>query len=243
MDLTNRVLIIGGALLWIFLVMVVILLAWGAPDESIRRLDDLAGFMADHNDSAAKLIITFGGLILALLAVIVIIFEVAPPQAGSLKVERIGAGEVRIGTDEIAHRLEEELRALPQISQIQANVLARGQKAEVNLDLHVGAEADLAATVEEACRRARATVEERIGVALAGPPQVRLHYRELRVARGQKPSPAATPPPPSPAQQSRPSGLSSSEATGPAPAGTPPVTEESAHETSETSQEDRPAGG
>ncbi len=255
MDLTNRVLIVGAALLWIFVILVIILLAWEAPDQSIERLGDLTGYLEDHNDTGAKLIITFGGLMLVLMATIVVIIEVAPSEAGSLRMEKVGAGEARIGTDEIAHRLEEELRTLPQINQAKASVLARGQKAEVNLDLHVTAEADLAATTEEACRRARQLLEERMGVALTRPPQAQLHYRELRVAPRQEASPpapseapaAATPPP----QESPPAGSTSlgespqpagSETTEPAPAANPPLTTEPTHETPETSQEDRRAG-
>ena len=51
MDQTNRVLIVGAALLWIFALLVIILLAWGSPDESIEQLADLAGYLEDHNDT------------------------------------------------------------------------------------------------------------------------------------------------------------------------------------------------
>ena len=253
MDLTNRVLVLGGALLWIFVILVIILLAWGAPDESIVRLTDLAGYLEDHNETTVKLIMTFGGLILILLAVIVIIFEVAPPATRSMRVEKVGGGEARISTEEIAHVLEEKLRELPDVNQVQASVLARGRKAEVSLDLHVGLEADLSATAEEACRRARQLFEEQIGVTLARSPQARLHYRELRVAR---PKEASTSPPgeaaaPSASQEPRLAGRrirewlppepTGAEATEPTPAENPPSSRQSADETAQTSEEDRPA--
>jgi hypothetical protein len=246
MDLTNRVLIVGTALLWIFVLLLIILLAWGSPDDSIGRLADLAGYMDDHNTTGAKLIITFGGLILVLAAVIVIIFEMAPPQTESLKVGNVGSGEARISTDEASRRLDEELRVLPQISHVEARVLARGQKAEVSLDLHVTPEADLALTTEEVCRRARQLIEERMAVALARPPQAQLHYRELRVAQAQE---VAADPAPQPEEsvpgESADAGDSpgpvSWQAMGPDPGASPPVSTETTHETSETSQEDRPA--
>jgi hypothetical protein len=252
MDLTNRVLIIGGALLWIFVLLLIILLAWGAPDQSIDRLGDLAGYLEDHNNTSAKLLITFGALILALLAVAIIIFEVAPPETGTLKVERVGAGEARISTDEIALRVEEEVRSVPHVAQVQATVLGRGLKAEISLDLHVGEEADLTATAEEACRRTRQLVEERMGVALTGPPKAELHYRELHVARD-RPAPEVTAmPTPEPAPQERQaSGFTGWERLPPqAPAQqgtpgpfTPPTsTAEPAREASETPPTDRPAG-
>jgi hypothetical protein len=236
MDQTNRVFIVSAALLWIFIVFLIILLAWGAPDESIDRLGDLAGYLEDHNSTAAKLIVTFGGLILALLGAVVIIFEVAPPDTGSVKVEKVGAGDVRIGTDEIVQRLEEDLRSIPQLTGVQANVLARGRKAELNLDLYVAAEADLATTSEEACRRARELVEERMGVALDCQPRAQIHYRELRVARA--------PQAPAPMTSERPAPQASSTpwSQEPLTAAASPSAAESAHEASETSPEDPAAG-
>ncbi len=247
MDQTNRVLIVGAALLWVFVLLVIILLAWGSPDESIEQLADLAGYLEDHNDTEAKLIITFGGLILALLGAIIVIVEVSPPETGSLQVERIGSGEAHIGTDEVAQRLEEEIQALPHVHQVQASVLARGAKAEVKLEMHVTAEADLAVTTEEACRLTRQLVEERMGVALTRPPQAQLHYRELQVARPQEPSsstapapspvatpmssPTAVPSPPEPSVPETSSGPFTDR---------PPSTE--APHVAETTREDPPAG-
>jgi len=235
MDLTNRILIIGGALLWIFVVIVVILLAWGAPDESIERIADLAGYLEDHNDTPAKLILTLGGLILVLLAAIVVIVEVAPPETGTLKIANVGTGEARIPTDEVAHLLEQELRQLPQLTQVQASVQARGDKAEVSLDLHVGADADLTATTEEACRRAGELISQRIGVSLARPPRAQLHYKELRVAR--KPAPTG-----SPSGSTASPFAPGSGASAPSEVATPSSPTPSTYEASQTTQEDRPAG-
>jgi hypothetical protein len=181
MDQTNRAIIVTGALLFIFAVLVIVMMAWGAADNSIDRMYRLSDYMAEHNNDQAKLIITFGGLILALGALIIIIYELTPEQSGELKVE-VGSGDVRISTDEIASRLEEDIRAMPQVQNVQATVTGRGSRAEVKLALHVQPQADLAATGDEACRRARDLIESRMGVRLASEPHADLHYRELRVA-------------------------------------------------------------
>ena len=235
MDLTNRILILGGALLGIFVVIVIILLAWGAPEQSIERLNELATYMEDHNNNAAKLIITLGGLILVLLAAIVVIIEVAPPESGSLKVANVETGDARIPTEEVAHLLEEELSQLPQLNRVQARVEVRGDKAEVDLDLHVGADADLAATAEEACRRATDLLARRIGVALARPPRAELHYLELRLAGRHTASGSVS------SSEIHPQAMGS-EPSATLRAGSPPATTESTHEASERSPEDRPPG-
>jgi hypothetical protein len=272
MDVTNRVLIIGASLLWIFVIFLIILLAWGAPDDSIARIVDLGGYLEDHNTDAAKLIITFSGLIFALLALMIIVIELSPPESGQLAVTKVGSGEARIGTDEIALRVEEDLRAVPQLMQVQATVIGRGQKAEVRLNLQVGPQADLALVAEEACHRAQQLVEGRMGVALTGPPKAELHYRELQVARGEPaPAPAAaeaaaTPstapqqpqtsgytgwerlpsqqpsPPEQPAQQPSPPEQPSQQPAGPGPFAPPTTSSGPPHDISETPSEDRPAG-
>lgn len=251
MDVTNRVLIVSGALLWIFLIAVIILLAWGSPEESIERLQDLANYVRDHNTDEAKLVLTLGGLLLALLGALVILIELAPERSGSLILQRVGGGEARIGTDEVKERLEVELRGLPQVSDVEASVVGRGKKAEVGLELHVGANADLAATSEEVLRLTREIIESRMGIALDCAPKVQLHYRELRVAEAPKSSPS----PPS-------SGVPSA-GPWPAPGGTVPTMRpaqpsagsgqvpspyvprgvESADDIAQRAKEDHPAGG
>src|SRR5437867_12874602 len=77
MDLTNRAIIITGALIWIFVALLILLLAWSAPDKSIDRLADFANYLNKHNTTGAQLVVTFGGLIFALLGAMLIIFELA----------------------------------------------------------------------------------------------------------------------------------------------------------------------
>jgi hypothetical protein len=181
MDLTNRALIIGYALLLILLASIVIFLAWGAPDQSIERLSDLAGYLDDHNNNAAKVLVTLGGLIVVLIGLLVIIYEVLPPETGSVRLQHVSNGQADIAVEEVVQRLESELRALPQLADAQATITGRGRKAEVNLDLYVTPDADLASTSEEACRVARELMEGRMGLQLDGQPRAQVHYRELRV--------------------------------------------------------------
>lgn len=285
-DLTNRILTVGVALLSIFLIFLVILLAWGAPDESIDWAFDLANYLKDHNNTEAKLIITFGGVILMLLATLLIIFEVVPPESNTLSVTKAGSGDVKISTEEVVRRLEEELQLLPQINHAEVTIRGRGKKAEVHLNLHVTADADLAATADEASQRTRALMEDRMGLELARPPQAEIQYRELRVgqrvaaapsaatatpeappvagppapespsaasppAPAEKPAaPAEEPPPPTatpeaPPVASPPAAESPPEpATNPDPEASqpPPAIESMRDETTETAEEDRPAG-
>lgn len=229
-DLTNRIMAVAFAFLFIFAVFLVILLVWTAPDESITRIRDLAGYLDDHNTTEAQLIITFGGVILILLATLLIIFELVSPETTNLRVQQVGSGEAEISADEVVLHLEEELRAVPQIDQAQVTIVGRGKKAEVKLILHVAPDANLSTTVDAACQLASEVLENRMGIALAKPPAAEVHYRELRVG-SQRPAPASPP----------------AQATGPAaeasaPASAEPSMIEPAQESTDVSREDPPAG-
>ena len=203
-DLTNRIMAVAFAFLFIFAVLLIILLVWTSPEEGINRIRDLAGYLDDHNTAEAQLIITFGGAILVLLAMLLILFELVPPESNTLKVQQVGSGNAEISTEEVVLRVEEEVRAVPQIDQVQATIVGRGRKADVSLSLHVAPDANLGTTVEAACQRATELLEGQMGIALAKPPSAEVHYRELRVG-GQQPT--ATSPP---AQMATPSDASDS---------------------------------
>ncbi len=190
-DLTNRIMAVAFAFFFMFAIFLVILLVWTSPEESINKIRDLANYLDDKNTTEAKLIITFGGVILILLATLLVIFELVSPESNTLVVQQVGSGVAEISTEEVVLRVEEELRAVPQIDQVQATIVGRGKKAEVSLSLHVAPEANLADTVDVACQRATELIEGQMGIALAKPPSAEVHYRELRVG-GQQPASTQT---------------------------------------------------
>jgi hypothetical protein len=244
MDETNRVAAIFLSLLLMSCALLVILLAWGAPDESIKRIADLASYLNDHNTNATQLLVTFGALIFVLLGAMVIIVELAPPQGGSVKIAKVGSGDARIGTDEIARRLEEELRAVPRLRSVEATVSSRGSRAGVKLDLVVDTEADVAEAAGQAIQRARDIVETRMGVELDAPPRAEVHYGEEAASKrapvGSAPAPASTP-------SWQPSASNPARTNDIAPRPMPQTDQttsasEPIHEASSSAHEDRPSG-
>jgi hypothetical protein len=181
LDLVNRFVVAVFALLVAFGAALVVLLAWGAAEGSIGRVDDFAGFLRDHNDRDSKVILTMGGAVVVLLMVAAIVIEATPSPAQRMRVRNVKAGDATLTTPEIAARVEDEVRQIPHVRDCSAIVAVRGRALELVLDLHVDGAADLAQTADEACRRAQELVAQRIGVPLARPPRARLHYRELHL--------------------------------------------------------------
>ena len=197
MDLANRLIIVLLALLLMFAVAVVILLAWAAAPDSVERLSDFVQFLDDHaEDNGSRVILTLGGIVVALVALVVVIAELTPSQAERVPVRDVKAGDALLSTDAIAQRLQQEVSMVPHVTQTKAIVAARGKGVEVDLELHVDPETNLALTSEEACRAVENLLNSRLSVEMARPPRLNLRYSELRLAGAMtKASPFAPPPP------------------------------------------------
>ncbi len=184
LDQLNRFVISLAALLVLFAALVAVLLAWGAADGTIGRIEDFAGYLRDHDTRNAKLVISLAALVISLLMLTVMLVELTPSPTQRMRVRNLKSGDATITTKQIAERIDEGVAAAPHVASCKATVAARGSKIEVVLDLHVDAGADLARTADEACRAAHTLVEEQMGIALAQRPRARLHYRELRLKDG-----------------------------------------------------------
>jgi hypothetical protein len=197
MNLANRLIIVLGALLLIFAVAVVILFTWAAASESVERLSDFVQFLHDHEeDNGSRVILTLGGIVVALLALVVVIAELTPPRAERVPVRDVRAGDALLSTDAIAHRLQQEVSVVPHVTQAKATVAARGKGVEVDLELHVDPDTNLALTSEEACRAVENLLTNRLSVEMARPPRLNLRYSELRLAGAPAGAPPSAPPPP-----------------------------------------------
>ncbi|HXF52009.1 MAG TPA: hypothetical protein VNM43_10040 [Dehalococcoidia bacterium] len=181
MNAVNRVAIVAGASLLVFTAFVVIVLAWGAPDASVARLQDFTQWLDEHQSTGAKLITTLGALVVALLAAAVIVLELSPSTTSTVRVASSERGVATISTEAIAERVQREVEQTPHVVASSVRVIGRRRAVEVELELDVDAYANLRETAMDACERARAVVQDVMGVALAAPPRAQLHYRELRV--------------------------------------------------------------
>jgi phosphotransferase system glucose/maltose/N-acetylglucosamine-specific IIC component len=192
-DAFNRAAIVGLAFAWVILMALVILLAWGADNETIDRLGDLVSYLNNHTDSASKLILTLGAAALIVLSLIVIVAELVPAeQAAEVRLESVTGATAILPTEAITQRLEQELCSLPQVQEAQAMVAARDRGLAVALNLTLTPDANVSSATEEACRLAQETIEQRIGVALVGLPAVQIRFG---------PATAAAPPAPTPEEK------------------------------------------
>jgi hypothetical protein len=192
LDQVNRFALALLALAVIFLALLVVLLAWGAPSGTIDKIADLANWLRRHNDTETKTIVTLGALVVTLVMVMVMIVELTPSPTQKMRVRKMTAGHAVITTREIASRIDADVTQAPSVTECRSTVAARGKRVDVVLDLHVEPGADLSRTADDACHRAHLLVERELGIELASRPRARLHYRELRLRGDAAPAPPPT---------------------------------------------------
>ena len=191
MNETNRGVIILLAGIWIVLMAVVIFVAWAADREAVDRLGDFVQYLDDHRDSPSRLILPLGALVLVVLALLVIIVEVAPEeQTRELKVEQAGATTI-VPAEALRLRLEEALVTLPQVTAAKARVYSRDKGIGASLDLTVTPDTNVAAVTQEATRVVVDALQTDLGLPVAGVPSVRIVFAQT----GERPLGAAKPEP------------------------------------------------
>ncbi len=176
MNETNRTAIVLLAALWIVLMAVVIFLAWSDAELGVDSLGDFVEYLDDHRDTASKLILTLGALVLIVLALLVIIVELAPEEeTREIRVEQAGATTI-VPAEPLRERLEEALTAMPQVSAARARVFSQNKGVGMKLDLTITPDANIALVTQEASRVVVETLQADLGLPVAAPPSVRIVF-------------------------------------------------------------------
>ncbi|HKZ51042.1 MAG TPA: hypothetical protein VJ256_04725 [Dehalococcoidia bacterium] len=192
MDGVNRAAIVILAALVIIAAAVVSFVAWAAADEAIGRLQDFVQYLAEHNDNPGRLILTLGALTLVVLAILVIVVELAPmEEVGQLRVEQAGATTI-VAVPALRQRLEEVLLALPSITAAKVSIDSRNKGIVAALDLTVTAQTNVAEASQEAVGAVTRALSQEMGLPLAEAPRLRITFGAPRERAPAAPSSGPT---------------------------------------------------
>ena len=184
MNTFNRIVLIVLCVLLVIGAISVIALTWTIPNRSVNWLADAAQWVDDNDGDLEKALLTTVSAFIGLVAMIVLLIELIPRRGPAVEVTGLGSGTATLSAAAIGQRIEEAVVQVPHVSEVRADVKSRKRGVLVSLDLHVDPEANLATVTDEACQVASDVLTERVHVALLRPPTARLHYRELRLHRG-----------------------------------------------------------
>ncbi len=221
MNETNRTAIVLLAALWIVLMAVVVFAAWAAADDTVDRLGDFVEYLNDRRDEdASRLILTLGALVLIVLALLLIVVELAPEEEGrEIRVEQAGATTI-VPAEPLRLRLEEALTTMTQVTAARARVFSQEKGIGMKLELTVTPDANIAVVTQEASRVVVETLQADLGLPVTAPPSVRIVFgppkaEPVASSVTQPPTPE---PPPAP-EAAPPEAAHPAEPTPPPPAG------------------------
>ena len=179
MNVFNRLFMTLLGLVLIGLAIAVVALTWTIPNDTITWLRDATDWMARHNEDTEKALLSLIAGTIAFLALVLVLLELLPDN-GDVKVTDLRVGGAVLSTADITQRVEEAVRTVDHVVNVKASVKAKRKGVLVLLNLDVDPDANLAIVTDEACEAASDMLSNKVHVALAEPPQARLHYRELR---------------------------------------------------------------
>lgn len=192
MNLFNRIVVLLLLVAVIAAATAVTVLAWTIPNKTINWLADAVQWLDDNDGDTEKALLTAGAIIVGVIALVALVVEVLPRRRNDVPITDIQGAQASLSTAAIAQRLEEAVRQVPNVADTKAYVRARRKGVEVDMDLHVDPDANLADVTEATSTAIRDVLGNRMHVALVAPPKTRLHYRELRLRRQSNGEPAST---------------------------------------------------
>jgi hypothetical protein len=174
MNTVNRVVVVGILVLAAIVCCVMLAGARWIIPALANQLDSLAQLV----ESVPWYQVVLPGVVLAFVVdfvlVLLIIFEVRPPKAKFIRVERAAGGEVELDVTSVVGRLKQEVDALPGVINVRPKVSAKRKGVEVQLKADIIEGADLPVQGERIADAVREVIEEVIGLKMTKPPKVSL---------------------------------------------------------------------
>lgn len=194
MNAFNRLIVVLGSLALIVAVVAVIVLAWGFSGDAIDRMGDLVEYVDAHENNTARLVLTLGGAIVGVIALIVLLLELSPGPSRMVEIGEVEGGKAFLSTEAIGRRLEQLTGSVGGVTSSRARVASQGKAVAVSLHLQVSPAYDVAAIADQASGLTREALAA-MKVRLARSPRIHITYIEppegLEIA----------PPPPAPQQE------------------------------------------
>jgi hypothetical protein len=194
MNTVNRILVI----LMVLVLLVTCLALSFAPLLVLRgvgrQLIDWAGTLA----ASPVWLRIAAGLLFALVglgvSVLMIVLELYRPRSKSVRLEKVGGGEVEVSLQTISDRIKFDVDQLPGVIRARPTVSAQRRGVVVEVAVESAGEVEVPDRARQIVEVVRQAVEERIGVKLAQPPKVRLHAAPVPTStRAPEPQPEPKP--------------------------------------------------
>lgn len=175
MNALNRILVVIGLLIALPLGMATCVAPIPILGALGQGLDSLVSWL-DTTPALARILL---GILFALawmvLCLLLLILELRRPPRRMVRVEQVDGGVAEVNLKSITDHIAHELEQLPGVLRVRPQTSVRRNAVAVEVEVETAGDMTVPAQASQIVDVVRHTVEEKIGVRLAQPPQVRMH--------------------------------------------------------------------
>ena len=211
MNVFNRIMMI----LVILVVFLVLTIGLFVPFESLAVIGGVASStLHTMNRIRPEFLLSFRALLIlcAILFDVLLIgllaMEIRGPARHTLRVAKVGGGEVSVTAESLAERIQYHVDQLADVIKVHVKVAPRGGGVDLDLNIQTGADVNVPEKAAQILEVTRQVVEDKMGLKLGRKPRINIHAMPYPgiVARPtappQSPRQPTWPPPPTPSASS-----------------------------------------
>ena len=183
MNVFNRIVVILGILIWLFLVLVLMVRPLDATSYVRGWLTYFEQALGDLN----FFYIYLGSLAgLELILLILLWLEIRKRRHKTVRIKTSGGGRAELGTQSVAQSLEYRIDELAGVRKVDTKIKSRGRDVEVTIDLDTSPSVNIPVLTDQIMDLAHEIVEKQLGVRIHG--RVNLRVRHEPYPRGTMPA-------------------------------------------------------
>jgi len=143
----------------------------GAADNTLHTL----GRIRPEFILPFRALLILCAVFLDVLLVGLLVLEVRGPARRTLRVQRVGGGQVAVTAESLTERLQYHIDQLADVIGVKVRVSPRGGGVDVEVNLQTGSDTNVPEKAEQVLEVTRQVVEDKMGLKLARKPRVNIH--------------------------------------------------------------------
>jgi hypothetical protein len=131
-----------------------------------------------------------------ILILILLYAQLHRPPRDQARIRMVGGGLAEVSFQAVAQHVKDEVTVLPDVMDVKARVTAARRRVRISLDVAISPHTEnLPNTASAIIAVVRETVEQKMGLTLAGKPRIRIRHASKRGITLQPPPPKKSQPP------------------------------------------------
>jgi len=174
MNVLNRILVVLGLLIALPLGMAMCIAPIPILGAVGQSMEGLVSWLNTTPGWARLLLGILFALAWMVICLLLLVLDLRRPPRRMVRVERVNGGAVEVSLKTVTDHIAYELEQLPGILRARSQASVRRNAVAVEVEVETAGDVEIPAQASQIVDVVRRVVEEKVGVRLAQPPQVRM---------------------------------------------------------------------